>query len=95
MSGVKNAYVDFPHHGRSMVFDERQDISTVAQFGAVDLRVLAENNAIPGDVGASATDFDGVDDPGAILGRPSDPFEEIAMRKAVNEYKAPKREPTE
>lgn len=68
-------------------FDEVCDIAPVAQFGGVDLRALAENGAIPAALATSPAEYNGIDEPGAVLGRPRDPFDEIAMRKSAKAYK--------
>lgn len=64
----------------SYTFDPIKDIAPVDQVGFVDLRDAFVNHSIPGDLTVKSEDYNGVDDPSSLLGRPSDVFD--AYRKA-------------
>lgn len=61
-------------------YDPQKDLAPVDQFGFVNLRDAYINGSLPGDLSVSAEDYNGVDDPGSLLGRSADVFE--AYRKA-------------
>lgn len=83
---------DFDFQNRKMVFDKSKDLTPVSQFGFVNLAELAANNAIPSDVSASASEFNGIEEPGEVMPRPSDVFEEMHQHKAINDYRKSKME---
>lgn len=61
-------------------YDPLADIAPVDQFGFVDLHEAFLNASIPGELNTEAENYNGVDDPDSLLGRPSDVFD--AIRKA-------------
>lgn len=78
---------DFKHQHRKMVFNPERDLKPVSPYGYVDLKELAANNSIPSDVSASVSEYNGIEEPDAIMPRASDSFEEIHQHKAINDYK--------
>lgn len=61
------------------------DLNPVSQTGFVDLQKAMVNNCIPSNIVASEQDYNGIDDPASILGKPSDIFEAMDMEGYVKE----------
>lgn len=59
------------------------DLSSVSQTGFVDLKNAFANNSIPSQIVGAETDYNGIEDPASILGRPSDVFEAMVMESYV------------
>ena len=70
-------------------YSSERDLAMVDQFGFVDLRDAFRNNAIPSDLGVSAEDYNGIDNPDNILGRPSAVFDGIKMLDAIRSASVP------
>lgn len=68
-------------------YDPVKDLHPVDQFGFVDLASALENNAVPSQMAGAETDYNGIENPDSILGKPSDIFEAMHMESAVNNYK--------
>lgn len=64
-----------------LAFDPVRDISPVDQFGFVDLKSALANSAVPSVMPGADLDYNGVDDPSAIIGKPRDVFEVIDMQR--------------
>lgn len=64
-------------------FDPQRDISPVDQFGFVDLKSALANSAVPSVMPGAEVDYNGVDDPSAVIGTPRDIFEAMDMQKAL------------
>ncbi len=56
-------------------YDENKDIREVDQFGFIDLAECLSNGVVPSTVADSEADYNGIEDPSEILGKPSDVFE--------------------
>lgn len=68
---------------KSCHFNPLKDLSSVSQTGFVDLKNAFANNCIPSQITGADTDYNGIDDPSSILGRPSDIFEAMDMESYV------------
>ena len=66
-------------------FDKVKDMQEVDQFGYVDLCNAYANGAISGDLAVETGKMNGIEHPEAILGKPSDEFDAIALNKVVRE----------
>lgn len=64
-------------------YSPARDLSPVSQTGFVDLKNAFANNSIPSQIVGAETDYNGIDDPACILGRPSDVFEAMEMESYV------------
>lgn len=64
-------------------FDPVRDIAPVDEFGFIDLKSALENSVVPSQMPESETDYNGIDDPQKILGKPHDIFEVIDTQKAL------------
>lgn len=56
-----------------------KDISDVDQFGFVDLQECLSNGEVPATIADSEDQYNGIDDPNEILGKPSDVFDAYRM----------------
>lgn len=64
-------------------FDPVRDIAPVEQFGFIDLKVSLDSSIVPSQMPESSSDYNGIDDPNKILGKPHDVFEAIDSQKAL------------
>ena len=55
------------------------DISDVDQFGFIDLQECLANGEVPATIADSEDQYNGIDDPNEILGKPSDVFDAYRM----------------
>lgn len=70
-------------------FDPVRDICAVDQFGFVDLVKANLTGSVPASIEADDIRFNGMEDPAAIGGRPSDAFEAAQAARVITGYKAP------
>lgn len=70
----------------NLVYNKDKDIAEVDQFGYVDLRQAFENGYVPGDTGVVDENFNDIDDPRSIVGKPGDAFEAMRMQDKIVEY---------
>ena len=68
---------------KDCVYNEMTDIHDVDQFGFVDLVECLENGQVPSTISDSEPQYNDIDDPGSILGKPSDVFEAYRMQGYV------------
>lgn len=64
-------------------FNPETDISEVDQFGFINITKSIQNGYVPGTNSSVQLEFDGCDDPSAIVGKPSDVFEAMRMQDAI------------
>lgn len=64
-------------------YDPVRDISPVEQFGFIDLKSALESSIVPSQLPESEADYNGIDEPAQILGKPHDIFEAIDTQKAL------------
>lgn len=70
---------------KDCVFNPDRDMTPVSQTGFVDLQSAMVNNCIPSNTSLSESDYNGIDDPASILGKPSDIFEAMDMEGYVKD----------
>lgn len=58
-------------------YNKQFDIEEVDQIGYVDLRKAFETNQIAGNLDVETLDFNGIEDPKAISGKPSNIFDAV------------------
>lgn len=61
-------------------FDKAKDVKPVDQFGFVDLRSAFEHGYVPGNVDVDEMDYNDIDNPASIIGKPEDAFEAMRMQ---------------
>lgn len=66
-------------------YDENRDKREVDQFGFIDLAECMVNGQVPSTIADSEANYNGIDDPSSILGKPSDIFEGIRMMNTIKE----------
>lgn len=64
-------------------FDPVKDIAPVEQFGFVDLKSALANSVVPSVMADAENDYNGIENPDSILGKPSDVFEALDMQSAL------------
>lgn len=67
------------------LFDPVRDLQPVDQYGFVDLKTALDSGVVPSQVAESDEDYNGIDDPQKILGKPSDIFEAMDTQKALEQ----------
>lgn len=72
-------------------FDPVRDIAPVEQFGFIDLKDALANSIVPSQMPESETDYNGIDEPDKVLGKPSDIFEAMDAQKAAEQLAASER----
>lgn len=73
-------------------FDPIRDIQAVDPTGGLDLAKAHAMSSVPANIAAEELQYNDIDDPRSIGGRPSDSFEAVQMSKSVLSYKAPKKD---
>lgn len=73
-------------------WNPRRNKKAVDQFGFVDVVKIINTNTLPATEADGADVYNGIDDPGSILGKPSDIFEAMSMQAAINDYKPESKE---
>lgn len=79
-------------------YNDVTDIKEVDQFGFVDLNECMANGQVPSTVSNTEDEYNGIDDPSSILGKPHDVFEAYRMHdyvKSVGKTKTDNKETTE
>lgn len=71
-------------------YNVQRDIKPVESFGFVDLKSAFVNNTVPSRLPESETDYNGIEDPSTIVGKPGDVFD--ALRAADVAESASKEE---
>lgn len=67
------------------VYDEGRDNVAVAQYGYINLSECIANGAIPSSVSNTEDDYNDIDDPASIMGKPHDLFEAYRMQDYVKQ----------
>lgn len=69
----------------SLPFDPVRDIAPVDQFGFIDLKTALAESVVPSQMPESDADYNGIDEPDKVLGKPRDIFEAIDAQKAAEQ----------
>lgn len=64
-------------------YDPVRDLKPVEQFGFIDLKTALDSSIVPSQMPESETDYNGIDEPAQVLGKPRDIFEAIDTQKAL------------
>lgn len=73
-------------------FDPVRDLAPVEQFGFIELKDALANSIVPSQMPESETDYNGIDEPDKVLGKPRDIFEAIDAQKAAEQMAASESE---
>lgn len=60
-----------------------EDIKPVDSFGWLDLASAYVNKTVPSDTVTQDTEYNGIDDPASILGKPTDVFHALRMQDSI------------
>ena len=71
----------------NFAFNPLRDKSPVSTTGYIDLKSAMANSVIPSQLPDAEQDYNGIDDPASILGKPRDVFEAMDMEKHINNFK--------
>lgn len=69
-------------------FDPVRDIAPVDQFGFIELKSALAESVVPSQMPESDTDYNGIDDPDKVIGKPRDIFEAMDAQKAAEQIAA-------
>lgn len=67
----------------SCPFDPLKDLKPVEQYGFIDLKTALDSSIVPSQMPESETDYNGIEEPEQIAGKPADIFEAIDAQKAL------------
>lgn len=76
----------------SIKYNPECDLQAVEQFGFIDLRDAWSTHTIPSNIDEVDVAYNEIEDPSAILGKPSDVFEAYRMKDAVMQAGATPKE---
>lgn len=79
----------------SLPFDPVRDIAPVDQFGFIELKNALAESVVPSQMPDSETDYNGIDEPDKVLGKPRDIFEAMDAQKAAEQLAASESEAKE
>lgn len=65
-------------------FDSVRDLCEVSQTGYIDLVSAFVSGSVPSQIADTEDDYNGIEDPQSILGRPLDVFEAMEIQSYVN-----------
>ena len=68
-------------------FDPVVDKTPVSSLGFVDLKSAMVNHCIPSQIAETEEDYNGIEDPASIMGKPADVFEAMEMQSHINSFK--------
>lgn len=64
-------------------YDPAVDLKPVEPFGFIDLKSAFVNKTVPSNLPDSEVDYNGIEDPASIVGRPSDVFDALRMQSEL------------
>lgn len=67
----------------SCPFDPARDLKPVEQYGFIDLKTALDSSIVPSQMPDSESDYNGIDDPEHVVGKPQDVFEAIDAQNAL------------
>lgn len=76
----------------SFVYNPLKDKSPVSPTGAIDAKSALANNCVPTTIADTDEQYNGIDNPVSILGRPRDVFEAMDMQSAINNFQSPEND---
>lgn len=70
------------------LYDPVRDIAPVDQFGFIELKSALAESIVPSQLPDSESDYNGIDEPDKVLGKPHDIFEAMDAQKAAEQLAA-------
>lgn len=67
---------------KDIKYDPVRDLKPVDQFGFIDLKSALDSSVVPSQLPDSDSDYNGIDEPAQVLGKPHDIFEAMDAQKA-------------
>lgn len=67
------------------LFDPVRDLAPVDQFGFIELKSALAESVVPSQLPDSESDYNGIDEPDKVLGKPRDIFEAMDAQKAAEQ----------
>lgn len=68
---------------KNAIYNEKTDIQDVDQFGFVNLAECMENGVVPSSISDTEMDYNDIEDPASIMGKPRDVFEVYSMQDYI------------
>lgn len=68
---------------KECLYDPCKDLKPVDSFGWLDVAEAYVNKSVPSDIVTQETDFNNIDDPSSILGKPTDVFHALRMQDSI------------
>lgn len=68
---------------KALPFNEKWDIQDVDQFGFINLAECMENGVVPSSVSDTELNYNDIEDPASIMGKPRDVFEAYSMQDYI------------
>lgn len=72
-------------------FNPIKDKTPISRTGYIDLKSAMVNHAIPSNIAESEDDYNGIEDPASILGKPRDVFEAMEMQAHITNFTPPEK----
>lgn len=69
------------------LFNPNSDISSVEQFGFVDLPVVLASGVLPASVSGDEGKYNDIESPGEVLCRPRDVFDVAHLERSIRDYR--------
>ena len=69
----------------SCLFDPVRDLAPVDQFGFIELKSALAESVVPSQLPDSDSDYNGIEEPDQVLGKPRDIFEAIDAQKVAEQ----------
>lgn len=69
----------------SCLFDPVRDLAPVDQFGFIELKSALAESVVPSQLPDSDSDYNGIEEPDQVLGKPHDIFEVIDAQKVAEQ----------
>lgn len=79
------------YDGKNQRYNRLRDVKEFAPGLSIDLGKAMANGSVPADLTSSPDNYNGIEEPESILGRPSDVFEADRMKYTKSHYKAPEK----
>lgn len=70
------------------LYDPVRDLAPVDQFGFIELKSALAESVVPSQLPDSESDYNGIDEPDKVLGKPRDIFEAMDAQKAAEQLAA-------
>lgn len=79
----------------NLAFDPKRDVHEVDQFGWIDLAAAFRDHSVPSATDEGDLQYGNVENPEAVMHKPSDVFEAMHINRSIHDYKAPEKRDSE